>query len=144
MSNQRIKGQEVQLLFVVNNVVQQTITDVHTADFAVEMDILEEEYLGETTKRYDEIFKGISGKVGAHLENEGVFTFVAQIVDRAKRRTPGVQVNVKVTFAFPNGDRPRIILKNVFFSTIPFSTPSRSAYVDTTFDFKGSDYSVIG
>jgi len=128
----------------VNNIVQSTISDIHTSDWVAELRILEEEYLGETAKRYDEIFDGFSGKIEAHLENEDVFNFLAQIVDRARRRTAGVAINIKTTFNFPNGDRARIILKNAFFGSVPFATPSRSAYVNTSFDFKGSDYSVIG
>lgn len=143
MADQRIKGQEVEVLIVANGTVQDTITDVRSFEIGLKLDVLQEGYLGEKTDRYDEIFRGVRGRMELHFENSDIFDLFKTIVDRAKRRTPGAQINIKASFAFPNGERPRVILKDVFFGEIPMSFGSRSDYGAVTLDFQGSDYSVL-
>lgn len=144
MADQRIKGQEVEVLLVVNNIVQATITDVRSAEFAAKFDILQEGYLGETTDRYDEIYKGMRGTLEFHFENEDVFTLLQSIVDRARRRTPGTLINIKAALNFPNGQRPRIIVRDTHFGEIPFNFGDRAAYGSMKLDFGASDFSRIG
>jgi hypothetical protein len=78
-----------------------------------------------------------------HIENEDVLNFMRSIVDRARRREPGTQVNIKATLNFPNGDRPRIQMNNVFFGEIPFAFGSRSDYGEVSLEFEASDFEPI-
>jgi len=107
------------------------------------MDILREGYLGETTQRRDDIFNGVSGKMELHFENQDIFNLFATIVNRARRRQPGAQINVKATLNFPNGDRPRVLISNLFFGEIPVSFASRSDYGQNTLTFEAEDGEVI-
>lgn len=136
---QRIKGQEVEVLLVVNGAIQNTVTDVRSFEVAPKLEIKEEGYLGEKTNRYDDIFNGVRGRMELHIENQDVFDMVIGFIDRAKRRTPGVTVNIKSTFNFPNGDRPRVLLQDVFFGEVPFNTASRGDYVSVALEFACSD-----
>lgn len=143
MADQRIKGQEAEILLVIDGETQNTITDVRSFEVAVKLELKEEGYIGEKTNRYDEIFNGMRGRMELHFENEDIFGLFQSIVDRAKRRTPGTQVNVKVTLNFPNGDRPRVLLSNVFFGEIPMAFGSRGDYGTVSLEFACEDFSVL-
>ena len=65
---QRIKGQEVETLIVVDGAPRDTITDIRSFEFAFQTEIMSEGYLGETTERKDSIFKGIRGRLELHFE----------------------------------------------------------------------------
>lgn len=143
MADQRIKGQEVEVLLIVDGQVEDTITDVRSFAVTLKFDRLQEGYLGESTDRYDEIFRGVQGAMEMHFENEDVFTFFQSIVDRAKRRTPGTQINIKATLNFPNGDRPRVVMKDMFFADVPMAFSDRASYGTVNLDFAGSDFKKI-
>lgn len=143
MADQRIKGQEVEVILIVDGVMQDTITDVRSFEVAAKLELKEEGYLGEKTNRYDEIFNGVRGRMELHFENQDVFDLVQSIADRAKRRTPGTQINVKATLNFPNGDRPRVLISDAFFGELPINFASRGDYGTVGVEFAASDVSVL-
>ena len=140
---QRIKGQEVEAIIVVDGQPQTLITTFRSFDFTFQLEILKEGYLGETTDRRDSIFRGIAGKFELHIENQRIFTLVQTAVDKARRRTPGTVINIKSTLNFPNGQRPRIIIPNVEIGEFPFSFGSRSDYLAVTLNYEAAEAQVI-
>lgn len=140
---QRIKGQEVQAILIVDGQPQATITAIKSFEMAYQLEIKKEGYLGETTDRRDSIFNGISGSMEAHLETKDVFTLFQSIVDKARRRTPGTTINVKATLNFPNGDRVRVIIPNCEFGELPVNFGSRADYGTTTFTFEATEAQTI-
>lgn len=140
---QRIKGQEVSVLLIVDNVQQDTITDIKSFEVTFMTEILTEGYLGETTNRKDEIFNGVSGKMELNFENQDIFALFTSIIDRARRRTPGTQINVKAALNFPNGQRPKIYLNDVSFGALPMSFGSRSDYGTVSLDFEAPDARIV-
>ncbi len=143
MSDQRIRGQETEILLIVDNVIQDTITDVRSIEFAFKFEMKEEGYLGERTNRYDEIFNGMRGRIELHFENDDIFDLITAILDRAKRRTPGTLINIKTTLNFPNGDRPRVVIPDVKFGEVPINFASRSDYGTMGLDFQAEDAQIL-
>lgn len=133
---QRIKGQEVHIEILVDGVPQATFSDIRNFTVTPKLDKKEEEYLGETSKRYDEIFNGVDFDLEVNFHDRGVLDFVNTIYDRAIRRVPGTVVNIKATLQFPNGESPRVVMTNCFFSDMPVGFGSRSDY--GTFKLSGS------
>lgn len=141
---QRIKGQEVELLIVTNGVPTTSLTDIRSFTVTPRFELKEEGYLGETSMRFDEIFNGVSFDMELHFEDDGIFDFIQTIKDRAERRVPGTTINVKATLNFPNGQRPRILLKNCFFGETPIGFGSRSDYGTFKLDGRCTDIAVLG
>lgn len=140
---QRIKGQEVEVIFILNGVAQQTITDVRNFEMSWLTEIIKEGYLNETTDRYDSVFHGIKGKMDLHFENADVFQLIQAVVDKAQRRTPGTKVNVKATLNFPNGQRVRLIVPNVEFGEFPLNFGGRAEYGSITADFNAPQAMIL-
>lgn len=141
--SQRVKGQEVQVLIVVDGKPLETVTDIRSFEVSAQTELLREGYLGETTDRRDEIFRGIRGRMTLHFENQDVFSLMQSIIARARRREPSLKINIKATLQFPNGDRPRVQMNDVFFGEQPITFGSRSDYGELTLEFEGSDFEVI-
>jgi len=139
----RIKGQESSVTVIIDGVSQETITSIRSHEFAFQLELLREGYLGETTDRKDSIFRGIRGRFEMHLESAGVFNFVQQAINKARRRTPGVRINIKTTLNFPNGQRVRVMIPNAEFGEIPFNTGSRSDYITVTVEYEAQEAQVI-
>lgn len=136
---QRIKGQETVLGFTNPDGDQQGLDSVLSFEAELDLEILEEGYLGETANRFDDIYKGVSGQVELHLETSEYFRFTERVQDRAERRTPaGGVFTASSTFQFPNGQRARITFEDIFFGAMPVSAPSRSEYVKATIQWKCS------
>jgi hypothetical protein len=143
VADARIKGQEVEVSLIVDGTVADTTTDIRSFEFAYKLESKEEGYLGEKTNRYDEIFNGMRGRIEFHYENQDVFDIIKSIVDRAKRRTPGTQINIKATLNFPNGDKPRVLISDAFFGEIPLNFGSRGDYGTVGIDFQASDGTIL-
>lgn len=133
---QRIKGQEVHIEVLVDSVPVATFSDIRNFNATPKFDKKEEEYLGETSKRYDEVFNGVDFDMEVNFHDRGVLDFVNTIYERAIRRVPGTVVNIKATLQFPNGESPRVVMQNCFFSDMPVGFGSRSDY--GTFKLSGS------
>ena len=140
MPGQRIKGQETEVLFVVNNAVESGFTDIQSFEMEQQTETLQEGYLGEKTDRYDEIMKGVSFSVGLHSSDPTVLTFMETVRDRATRRTPGTQINIKTTLNFPSGERARVILTDCFFDPMGINFGGRDEYGSTTVSGKCSSW----
>jgi len=139
MASQRIKGQEVEVLVLVNGQVQNTLLNNKSFEFMMQTETLEEGYLGEKTDRYDEIFKGFSGSGEFDNSEAGLSDFFLAIQNRAARRNPGTIVNIKATLNYPNGDRKRWIFQDCFFDPMGLSFGGRDQYGSTKLDFKCSN-----
>lgn len=140
---QRVKGQEVALLFNLNNTPVKTVTDFRSFEMTWQTETKSEGYLGETTNRRDDVFNGIMGKVELHFENQDVFNLIQAIVDRARRREPGTTITLKVTLQMPNGQRPRVTIPNCFFGAIPMNFGSRTDYGTISLDFEAENATVL-
>lgn len=140
MGDLRIKGQDVEVGVVIDGRLQASTADVKSCEFAFKLSVQEEGYLGEKTNRYDMVFSGIRGRMEIHSKNVEVFDVVEAIVNKAKNRTPGVTINVKATLNFPNGQRARLVFRDVAFGEIPFNVGDRASYVSGSLEFQGSDF----
>jgi hypothetical protein len=141
--SQRITGQEVQVLTVVDGQPQDTFTDIRSFEITAQLDILKEGYIGETTDRRDEIFRGVSGRMVLHIEDQSFLDFFASVVNRARRREPGTKINIKATLNFPSGQRPRVLLSDVKFGALPLNFGSRGDYGEINLEFETENFDYI-
>jgi hypothetical protein len=134
-AGQRIKGQEVSILITVDGEVQSEITDLQNFGITPQTELIQQGYLGETTDRYDEIFKGAKGDFEMHTHSQDFVTLEKAIIDRARRKTPDVVFNIVATLAFPNGDTPTITLPDVKWGPMANTVPNRADYLKIKMEF---------
>jgi hypothetical protein len=126
---QRIKGQEVQILFVRAGVLEDTLTDTQDFEWEPKLELKEVGYLGEKSNRHDEIFNGMKFDGTLHLHSQDWFVFQQAIVARAKRQTPDVVFNVSSILNFPNGQTPSLLFPDAKFGAQTHAVRSRGDYV---------------
>jgi hypothetical protein len=143
MADQRIKGQEAQLFMTSGSNTIASFDSIQDAEITVKLTKLEEGYLGETSDRYDDVFMGIDGTFTCHITTATIYDVLQSIIDRARRRVPGTVFNFKMTLQFPNGDRKRIVIPNIFFDSIPNSIPKRDQYVSLKLTFSAENAQFI-
>jgi len=141
---QRIKGQEVEVIILNGSQALTNITTVKDFDFTFQLEVLSEGYLGMTTNLRDSYYKGVAGKMTLHLESGAVFDFVRSAIDKARRRTPGLRINVKATLNFPSGERRRVMINDCEFGEFPFTVGGREQYVSVTVNYEAPDATILG
>ena len=137
--SQRIKGQEVEIVVLVNGQPSDNLTFARNIEFTYKTEILQEGYLGETTDRYDAVFKGISGNLEFHFNDAAPFALISELVNKARRRLAGTRINIKTTMNFPSGRRVRVIIRDAEFGELPINFGSRSDYGTFKLTFGASD-----
>lgn len=145
MTETRIRGQEVSIRITRANRIETTLTAIK--DFTVQWDFAssEEGYLGETTMRKDMIFNGMSGSMTIDAEGQEMLLFIEFLKQKAQRKIDinENQVNATARFTFPNGQTPRLLIRDMEFDGVPFAAGSRDAYVNGTFPWKAEDSRVL-
>lgn len=139
----RIKGQETELLISVDAAPRTNITNIRDLEITAQLEILSEGYLGQTTEQKDMIFNGIEGKFSCHFDNQDVLKLAGELIDKARRRTPGVKINLKTTLNFANGQRPRILIPDCEFGPLPLGFGSRKEFLTASFTFASSGYQFL-
>lgn len=131
----RARGQETQLRVTLNGQIQRTFTAVESLTITPNIEKLQKGYLGDSSDRLDEIYKGCSFDFSMDPEGGEMFKLIDTIIDRAARRTAqsAVHINIIATFSFPNGQRIRWTLPDVKFQDIPVSIGGRDQYVNGKF-----------
>lgn len=131
---QRIKGQELSMIFVVGGQPKASVTDFRNAEFEFMLDRTQEGYLGETSDRFDEILKGMHVTTDLHFENQDILGFIQAVIDRAARRNLNLKINLQATLNFPNGQRPKLYANDLFFGNIPMGFGGRAEYGSVKLD----------
>ena len=131
---QRIKGQDTVVQIVVNGVLQAELTDIQSFHVALNLELLQQGYLGETTDRYDEIFKGAHFDFEMHHHSSDYAVFNQQLIARARRQAPNTVINVSSQLNFPNGQVVNVLFSDSYFGTPDQTTPSRADYVKTKYE----------
>jgi hypothetical protein len=139
MPSTRIRGQENATIIVVNNVPQLQTTDIKSCEFTFQLEVQKEGYLGEFTDRRDSIYRGITGKQEYHFENPSWMNIVQQAVQRAQRRTPGIQLNTKSTINYSSGQKTRIVINDFSPGEIPITFSDRASFATLAFPFEAED-----
>lgn len=142
--SQRLKGQENILTFTDPDGLVENLGAIKSCEAELDIQILEEGYIGETANRFDEIYNGTGGSAEMHLENAKWFSFTAKVQERATRRAPaGGKFSITSSFAFADGTRVRVTFEDVFFGPFPLKTGSRSEYISATITWKCSEISRV-
>jgi hypothetical protein len=139
----RIRGQETEVIILVNSLPQTNLTLVKSFKIEWKLDIQEEGFLGETTQRYDAIFKGITGDMSLQFDSPDIFSFVDTAVARARRRVAGARINIKSTLNFPSGRRARIIVPEVSIGAFPMNIGGREQFIEIPVNFSASEAKVL-
>ncbi len=142
---QRVKGQETRLVVSGPDGVEDGLADVKSFEAELDLEILEEHFLGETAARFDDIFNGCSGNMEVQIESRAFLDFIGRVQDRAQRRLPAdTKFMCTTAIALPNGTRIRLCFEDLFFGPIPLRTPSRKEYTTMRVEWKCSTLRRIG
>lgn len=135
--SERIRGQENFILITVNNQLVDRIDSITEFSYTVELDTLEENFLGETQPRFDSIAKGTSLAIAGQFANDQFFTLQDAIVGVAERRVgTTTQIDIGSTYVFPNGDLVNLAFRNVYFGAIPVNTGGREDFISWNLEGK--------
>ena len=130
---QRLKAQEVSIIIVRNSVVEAELTDIQDFNANILLELIQQGYIGETTDRFDEVFKGSKFDFSMHHHSQDWVTFNNALIRRARRLEIGTVINVSAVFAFPNGQTPTWIWPDSFFGEIGVNLPGRAEYMKSKY-----------
>lgn len=141
---QRIKGQDVVLQVIQNNTPVAYLSDIRNFELTPKFEKLEEQYLGQYAKKYDEIYHGVDFKFDLHVENGAVLDFIAAVKLRAQSpaaNAVSTQFNISAKLNFATNAK-NVTLQNCFFEDIPFNFGGRSEYGTITISGSCTDFNV--
>ena len=139
---QRAKGQNTTITIYQGGAALASFP-VKSATFTLKLDTSEEGYLGESTDRTDQTFKGIEGDLTIHYENEGIYVLADAIVQKARDLTAGPVFAVRTQLNMPSGATPSIQADDVAFGDIPFEFSGRTEFNSVKLSFKSSSVKIL-
>lgn len=151
--DQRAKGEDVviSIFKLVGGQRQkiQDISDIKSYEITFNLDLLKEGYLGQTTDRLDDIFRGVSGSLEYHFSDAGALKLIQSIVQRARTRAGAtnaqpIVISHQATIYMPDGTRPIISVPSMFFGPIPLGFGAREQFGSVKLDWSGEDAQFVG
>lgn len=142
MADQRIKGQEVNVLYTRGGDLETSLTNVQDSNFEIELEIITKKYLGRKSDTKDDIFNGVKGDYTLHLHNSEWFAYLVAIKDRAQRKTSDVIFNITAVLSYPNGQTPSILVPDIKFGSVPITISSRNEYVTIKHSWEAEDFDI--
>lgn len=140
---QRLRGQETFLAIVSGGALQDRIDSIQSFEWTMNMEIQEEEFLGEVQPRFDSIAKGASLSISGHMSNRSFVDFM-KVVQQKSKRTPGFsRIDIGTRYVYPNGDVQDMEFRDLSFGDISVPSSSRSDYVEFSFDAQTKDVVVV-
>lgn len=135
MAGERIRGQETFINILDDGGLVDQIDSIQEFEFTHNIELQEEEFLGEEAPRFDMIFKGTSVRVSGQLTNRRFLEFQQRIRDKAARREgAAARFDITSTFIFPNGATYTIAFEDIAFSSMPVTTSSRTDFTKWTLE----------
>jgi hypothetical protein len=146
MAEKRLRGDQCFIKLIQNNgVAQETWKAVASFDITTNNSVLEEEFLGETAKRFDAIFDGYEISCEAQMFSTDEEALEDAIIAKNQRRgaSAAQRFDITVTTVYPSGQTTTRVLEDVEFGPIKTSIGGRSDYVKISFEGKCSTASRI-
>lgn len=146
MAEKRLRGDQCFVKLIQNNgVAEKTWKAVMSIDLTTNNSIQEEEFLGETAKRFDAIFDGFEFSCEAQMFGVEEQDFEDAIVAKNQRRGAAAaqRFDITVTTVYPSGATTTRVLEDVEFGPIKTSIGSRSDFVKASFEGKCSTASRV-
>lgn len=142
MAEQRVRGEQVQFRISKGGVLLRTLTAVKSMTFTALVEMISRGYLGETTERKDEIYKGVSIDAAFDVESPDAWDLISAIRDRAVARRYDTTTIITCSFTgvFAGGVKRRMTIPDVKSGNLPIAVASREEYVGQTLSFGASDF----
>lgn len=140
----RIRGENVKVQIIKGGKdILLSERAVVSLEYSTEQEILSVGFLGETTDRKDEVYKGVRGSLALQFSDDSVNRFVRDLNDRARRAVPAFKVNITAREVYPDGVTSTILFPDVKFGATPKRYGSRDAYGTVELPFSCEDYKVL-
>lgn len=147
MAKLRVKGQEARLVVSGPDGSEESVTaHIKSMSASMKQEILEENYLGNVTSSFDDIFHGIEGEMEWDTGSPETFRFLDKIRARAQRRglDANTVFNLSVTLTYPSGRLLNVIFKDVSFGDIDLlDIGGRAEFVGQKLSFACEEYRLI-
>ncbi len=136
----------MQLRVTSGGILERTFTAIEMFTWTVFSEIIQKGYSGETTDRYDTIYKGTGFEWSMDAESADLFLLQQTIADAGARRgaATATQINIAFVANFPNGQRPRVIIPDLKVADPSAGFQNRESYVTGKFSGKASFFKITG
>ena len=139
MALQRLKGQEVFLICVVDGKANDKIGPFLDLDVTLRKEVLEGEYLGETTTYFDSVFRGCQLSAKAHMRGATWLKIINQDILRARHASGAlVRFDLVAQIVFPGLVLPWTF-GDITFGDHKVTVSDRKSYVEGALDMYCSE-----
>lgn len=139
MALSKLKGQEVFLICVIDGKANDKIGPFLDLDVTLTKEVLEGEYLGESTTYFDSVFRGCRMSAKAHMRGAQWLKLIDQDVRRARHASGGlVQFDLIAQITFPGLVLPWTF-GDVTFGDHKVTISDRKSYVEGALDMYCSE-----
>lgn len=122
-----------------------SFTTFKSINFRYDLQAISVGYLGETTERKDDIFKGVSGTLEMDVQDPEYLYFLDFLMKRAQRKLDlaSSRVNVTASFNFPSGATPKLLIRGLAFDASELASSGRDAYVGLSLPYQSEEPRLI-
>ena len=130
----KLKGQDIQVVCVVDDKAEDRIGPWLDMDVTLRKEVLEGEYLGETTTYFDSVFRGCQITLKGHLRGAMWLKIIDRDIKRARYQTGGIiRFDIVAVMKFPGLVHP-YTFRDCTFADHKLTISDRKSFVEASLD----------
>lgn len=139
MAIQKLKGQEVFVIVVIDGKANDRIGPFLDLDVTLRKEVLEGEYIGESTTYFDSVFRGCQLAAKGHLRGAHWLKLIDQDIRRARHMSGGIiRFDLTANIVFPGQVVPWTFA-DITFGDHKITVADRKSYVEGALDMYCSE-----
>lgn len=139
MGQQRLKGQEIFVSVIIDNKVDDKIGPFLDLDVTLRKEILEGQYLGETTVQFDSVFNGCVFTLKYHLRAAAILKLIDKDIKRARYQAGGaLRFDMAAVMLLPGVTVP-YVFRDCHFGDHKLTVSDRKSFVEGALEGYCSD-----
>ena len=137
----RLKGQEVFVSIIVDNKEVDKFGPFLDLDVTLRLEVLEADYLGETTTAFDNVFRGCQLALKGHMIGGKWIKITNGLIKKSRNIAEGAvtRLDMNAAIVLPTGQILNWTFRDLTSSDIKVTVTDRKSYVEGALDLMCSD-----
>lgn len=132
---EHLQGQDVTVRVTKDGKIIAALTAVQSFELTLGVQSQELSFLGERAPRIEETPAAGTFRMAIRHRDSSYLTLLQAIQARAQHRTPGIVFSISCKLAYPNGERPTVLIRDVGFDNPNLNAPGQAEFA--TSDLSG-------
>lgn len=143
MSQEHIQGQDCEIRVSRDGKILAALTSIVSFELSPQTTKVKLDFLGTRAPKFEQAWDGVDFSFETRQKDSSLWTLLDSIAAVAQHRTPGIEFSIGVTIRYLQGEKVRILLRDIAWDPTTVSAAGRTEPVTGRFGGSAGSFSRI-